>query len=181
MLNRVETNDIPDGIMKYINNNESIISNIPSVVEIPSDSDEKPENNTFIQSPKRMDYNINEGINPFQAQFENNIKDIDERIKNQDDQFYNDIINRDLEKYNRINNIGSSNSNSLNINNNNNNNNDIQNEHFEEIKEEKKIYIPNVISEIRGVTSKYNSSKINVIENNLDNKYQIIIEISKDE
>lgn len=171
ILKKDVQNDIPADVMKYINNNESIV---PEVVEIPSESKvnnvahNQPKQEE-IQTPVRIENNASNGINPFQVQFEDNIKKIDEEIQNQDENFYDRIINKDLEKNNLLYN----------------NPQKEENNHFEEIKEQKqpkqKVYIPNVISDVREITKKYNSDKINVVENNLDDRYQIIIEILKGE
>ena len=168
LLNKETKSDIPEGVMKFINNNDDIILEVPDVVEIPSEEDKKENvsnQNNIIQTPKRIENNS--GINPFQIQFENNIRKIDEQIKNNDENYYDSIINKDLEKNSIIY-----------------NNKEENISHFEEIKEEEKeqkIYIPNLISDIREITKKYNSSKVNIKENNLEDKYQIIIEIKKDE
>ena len=102
--------------------------------------------------------------NSIPIQFENNLRKIEEQISGKENSYYDDIINKNI-----------------NI------------KDFEELrenikdnevvlKEEKReIYLPNFILDIRNTIKKYDEEKVNIKENNLDSKYQIIIEVDKNE
>ena len=148
--------DIPENIKRFIENNEisEIKDNTPKFI-IEDDNKAKGE------------------LNPFQVKFENNIKRIEEEVHNQQDSYYDSIINNDLK----------------------NNNFDVVNlgNHMEEIKEDnnehqevheekeekKNINLLNMISEIRDYIYSINSPYVKKHEVDLPDKYQIIIEIDK--
>ena len=148
--------DIPENIKRFIENNEisEIKDNTPKFI-IEDDNKAKGE------------------LNPFQVKFENNIKRIEEEVHNQQDSYYDNIINNDLK----------------------NNNFDVVNlgNHMEEIKEDnnehqevheekeekKNINLLNMISEIRDYIYSINSPYVKKHEVDLPDKYQIIIEIDK--
>lgn len=164
--------DIPEGIRKFIENNE--ISTI---------EDKKTK---FIIQEDGLNDNINgekqkEEINPFQMRFEDNIKRIEEEVQNKQESYYDNIINNDL-KNNNFDFV------------------DLGN-HMEEIKEEPKEdeietpteelkeminledkfapSLPKMIAEIREFIYSINSPLVRKHEVDLPDKYQIIIEIDK--
>jgi len=97
-----------------------------------------------------------DSINPFQVSFKDNIKKIEEELENQKEDYYDKIINNDY----RNNNF----------------------DYLENIinKEEKKEDIPAVITKVRNFIDGINSSNINTSEEDLPDKYRIVIEIKKD-
>ena len=151
---KVVEDDIPAGIRKFIENNEI------STIEEPK-FDEKTDENENKESE----------LNPFQTKFEDNIKRIEEEIKNQNDTYYDKIINDDLMK-----NAASV----VNIGNN-----------VEEIKESTNVEqlnvpqykgnvnVDKIVFEIKDFVDSINSQAVKVHENDLPDKYQIIIEINK--
>ena len=166
LLKKDVQNDIPEGVMKFINNNEEIVPETPAVVEIKSEPEpQKVNNNQNVEKPINPIRLENDTINPFQVQFENNIKKIDEKIQNENESFYDKVINRDIESNKSLYNEQEKT-----------NNNEVK-----PVKKEVKVYIPNVISDVRDIAKKYNSPKVTIKENNLSDRYQIIIEIKKGE
>ncbi len=163
--------DIPEGIRKFIENNE--ISTI---------EDKKPK---FIIHEDNLNDNNDEKqkeeMNPFQMRFEDNIKKIEKEIQNKQESYYDNIINNDL-KNNNFDFV------------------DLGN-HMEEIKEnpednkEKSTIentmekvnledkftpsLPKMVSEIREFIYSINSPLVRKHEVDLPDKYQIIIEIDK--
>lgn len=157
ILNKnVVDNDIPNEIQKFLdeedvikedkeldnteNNNiepkvgEFFVSNIPEVVDI-NEIDNKKDAN----------------INPFQSQFVDNIRKIQENVSNRDEQYYDDIINSN-----------------------------ISNERKTEVRtEERKNSLPRIISEIRGFVNQMDNKNITINEADLPEKYVITIEIEK--
>ena len=169
-------NDIPEGLMKFLEqemkketesaeNKIDHISelNIPEVVNIDDMSQERQN-----KEEKQV-----ESLNPYQTEFENNIRKIDEQIQNQkDSSYYDEIINNAMkDRYNfkeeqekKIED---------------NNDNTIEDNNIRE-EENKKITLPNMISKVRELVSDLN--KTNIIttqEMDLPDKYKIVIEIDK--
>lgn len=129
---------------------------VPQVIEI-----DNPETDRLV-------------INPFQERFENSIRKINEEISNKEESYYDDIINNDMQKtkFNFID-LGDEDENS---------------EPVQEIKEEiRRAYVPDekiprIISELRDfVESVGAGDAIKTTEIDLEDKYQVIIEINKKE
>ena len=129
---------------------------IPQVIEI-----DNPETDRLV-------------INPFQERFENSIRKINEEISNKEESYYDDIINNDMQKtkFNFID-LGDEDENP---------------EPVQEIKEEiRRAYVPDekiprIISELRDfVESVGAGDAIKTTEIDLEDKYQVIIEINKKE
>lgn len=179
MLNKSTIdNDIPEGLMKFLEQEMKKDSeeaeekiehiselNIPEVVNIEDEPKEEKKNDKEEEK---------QTLNPFQAEFENNIRKIDEQLQNQkDSSYYDEIINNAMkDRYN----IKEENNES--------------HEEIENIEEEKqeltkentnqKITLPNMISKVRELVSDLN--KTNIIttqEMDLPDKYKIVIEIDK--
>ena len=178
ILNKVaiSDNNIPDQILQIMKDKEIINfdeNNKPEVVNI----EDKEES---------------EKINPFQSQFEQNVRKIEENIDNHADSFYDRIISEDLK-------------------NNNFDYPDVKEEHEEkvvetEVKEEPKVEdvepliedvepliddveplidkpnnLPKTISKVRSFINGLNDNSIEISEMDLEDKYQIIISIKKDD
>ena len=179
MLNKSTIdNDIPEGLMKFLEQEMKKDSeeaeekiehiselNIPEVVNI--EDEPKEENKNDKEEEKQT-------LNPFQAEFENNIRKIDEQLQNQkDSSYYDEIINNAMkDRYNIK------------------EENNVSHEEIKNIEEEKqelpkentnqKITLPNMISKVRELVSDLN--KTNIIttqEMDLPDKYKIVIEIDK--
>ena len=164
MLNKSEEiDDIPEEIKKYIiPENEVTEENVktPEVVNI---SMSKNDNN---------DNNDAGSINPFQIQFEDNLRKIEKQIEdNNENDFYDKIIENDLKnKFNFI------------------EMND-DNPQEKELKENDELHnnvepednIHRTIGNIRNYIKNINNNgNINVREIDLSDRYQIIIEVRKD-
>ncbi len=179
MLNKSTIdNDIPEGLMKFLEQEMKKDSeeaeekiehiselNIPEVVNIEDEPKEEKKNDKEEEK---------QTLNPFQAEFENNIRKIDEQLQNQkDSSYYDEIINNAMkDRYNIK------------------EENNVLHEEIENIEEEKqelqkeitnqKITLPNMISKVRELVSDLN--KTNIIttqEMDLPDKYKIVIEIDK--
>ncbi len=180
-------NDIPVGLMKFLEQEmqketesaENKIDHIselnkPEVVNIDDMSNDIPKENQIHEENKEEQKE--ESLNPYQTEFENNIRKIDEQIQNQkDSSYYDEIINnamkdrynfsdKEPEKHDEYNDE---------------NHNDIE-EQNNVLEENKKITLPNMISKVRELVSDLN--KANIIttqEMDLPDKYKIVIEIDK--
>ncbi len=183
LLNKMSVdNDIPEGLKKFLEQEmkketlenkeeqENKIDNIsemkiPDVVNIDEITEEKSHEEP---QPK-------ETLNPFQTEFENNIRRIEEELqKPKDSNYYDEIISSAMkdrynfkeEQENKIDeNIQREN---VNI------------EKSNDTEEPKKITLPNMISKVRELVSDLN--KTNIIttqEMDLPDKYKIVIEIDK--
>ena len=160
---KTDDNDIPLEIKKFIGeelpeNKDYLINNIPEVVDIfeTEPTEDKPKDQIDTSSTD---------INPFQTQFEDSIKRINSELNNKDEHYFDTVINSNI---------------------------NIQDTPVEEPKEElimdeikdepKKESLPRIISEIRGFINQMNNNeKITSTELDLPDKYQIIIEIAKDD
>ena len=160
ILNKnVVEDDIPDEIRKYIlprddnlnvSNNQFVIS-VPEVLTI-EEEEEKP-----VEEKKPE-----EEINPFQIQFQDGIKKIEEEVKNQQDSYYDRIISDDLR--------------------NNDYNYKMVKEYEEEsVKKEENVVknVSNTVTKVREFIKNINDEKVNTFEKDLPDRYQIIIEIKK--
>jgi len=146
-------NDIPYQIKQIIDikpqndnidNNES---NTPNVVNIKEDS-----SNT---------------INPFQLQFENNVKKIEETIQNHSDSYYDSIINSDLKKSNfEYNNLNKEPLKTI-------------DDLIDKPEIEEEVNLPSIIGKVRKFVNELDNDVINSEEEDLPDKYRIIIEIKK--
>ena len=181
---RMTVRQTEDEISKILNKNDNTIpSNINKIIE--EDKGEEREIPHFVQYVPEV-VNIDDEINPFQSKFEENIRKIEENINNQEESYYDKIINDDLR----------------------NNNFDInKNKHIEfdddeeepeityevddekEEKEEKenktkpisdKISIINVVNKVRDFVDDFDDDRINTKEEDFPDRYRIIIEIEKD-
>ena len=175
--------NIPEDIKKFLteepekdkkkkNDISQFLGNIPNIVEI-----DNKESNIV-----KIDNNDRTIINPFQERFESSIKKIDEEIKDKEESFYDNIINNNIEKtkFNFID-LGTENESvdSPKI-----INNDVlpveNNSIFESQKTDEKL--PKMISEVREfVNSLGNSHVVTTKELDFPDKYQIIVEIRKNE
>ena len=169
---RMTVRQTEDEINKMLSKNDNTIpSNINKFIE-----PEKEENKDIAQFKQYVPdvVNIEDEINPFQSKFEENIKKIEESLNNQEESYYDRIINNDLK----------------------NNNFDINKGHIEfddeeekqiepktiEIKQENnKISIINVVNKVRDFVDDFDDSRIRTKEEDFNDKYRIIIEIEKDD
>ena len=170
-------NDIPEGLMKFLEQEmkketESAENKIDHISEL-----DIPEVVNIDDTPKEIQNKEEqkvESLNPYQTEFENNIRKIDEQIQNQkDSSYYDEIINNAMkDRYNfkeEKEQIQEDN-----------NENYINQEENKIEKEPQKITLPNMISKVRELVSDLN--KTNIIttqEMDLPDKYKIVIEIDK--
>ena len=133
--------DIPQEIRKYIDREDENYT-------INKEEEKKPIINIDNNDTGR------EEINPFQLQFKDNLRKIEEELENNEESYYDSIINRDLEKH------------SIKV---------------EQESVNKKTDIPNVIAKVRDLIKDFDNNIITTKENDLTDKYQIIIEIKKEE
>ena len=165
ILNKnVEENDIPEDIQKFLDDKE--------------ETDKyKYEGSKFIKyTPEVLNIDDNnEDINPFQVRFKDSLKKIEEEIEGQEESYYDKIIaddfknNREsIEKfYNRERNKETEEKK--------------EETKEEEIKAEKdKDTITTVLNKVRNIIKDFDSSKVKTKEEDLEDKYRIIIEIEKD-
>ena len=149
--NYKEEDDIPSEIRKFIEREDN------DFVENEEPVEEETPDVVTIESPKNEEENNNEDINPFQVSFKDNIRKIEEELENQkEEDYYDKIINNDYRNTNF--------------------------DYLENIinKEEKKEDIPAVITKVRNFVSDISSDNINTTEEDLPDKYRIVIEIKKD-
>ena len=149
--NYKEEDDIPSEIRKFIEREDN------DFVENEEPVEEETPDVVTIESPKNDEENNNEDINPFQVSFKDNIRKIEEELENQkEEDYYDKIINNDYRNTNF--------------------------DYLENIinKEEKKEDIPAVITKVRNFVSDISSDNINTTEEDLPDKYRIVIEIKKD-
>ena len=155
---KIDDNDIPNEIKKFITNDDS--------EESKEENQEEQKEIHFVNEVPEV-VNISEKnnseeevINPFQAKFEDNIRKIQSEIFNKDEKYYDDVINNS-----NINNLVSNKEDFI----------------LEEItSDNNKEDLPKMISRIRGFINDMNKNgNISVSEVDLDNKYQILIEIKK--
>ena len=148
--------DIPDNIRKYINpnsnpnnniSNKDFINSVPEVLSI-DDEEEKKE-----EKPKEHD-------NVFQIQFKDNIRKIEEEIRNHDNNYYDNIINNNLKN------------NNIKVENN-------SNKEEEKPTTNKNNNISNIVTKVREFVKDFDSNSIKTKEENLPDKYRIVIEIDK--
>ena len=161
ILNKHEE-DIPEDIVKFINSRD--------------EEKYKFEDNQFVKTTQevpevlKIEDNPEEGdINPFQFKFQQGIKRIQEELDEPQEESYYDKIIEDDFKNNRmsIENFY--------------NRERTTNEELEEIKETKnKEDITSVVKKVRDLIKDFDKSKIQVKDEDLDNKYRIIIDIEKD-
>ncbi len=178
-------NDIPESINKIIN-------------PIKEEKTEKPH---FIQYVPDV-VNIEEEINPFQAKFQENIRKIEENINNQEESYYDKIINDDFKN----NNFDIENYNNIETNKEESSENE---DKFNEIvdkkpelifeeneltekkpeiifdediksKENNKVSIINVVNKVRDFVSDFDDKSIITKEEDFPDRYRITIEIEKD-
>ena len=163
IINKPEKlDDIPDDIKKFIEpekNENKFIQEIPEVVNINMISREQPEQE--------------ESISPFQTKFSDNLKKIEEQIEqNSENDFYDKIIENSLNSNNYgIKEIDDKNNNGI----------DDRIETIDLGGTTEKVKIPDLISNIRNYIKTLNG-KESIITREIDypNKYQIVIEIKKD-
>ena len=159
LLNKnIVEDDIPEGIRKFIENNEISTINEPKFIE-------KLDTEVSQEEDRKQE------LNPFQTKFEDNLKKIEEEIKNQNDSYYDKIINNDLRNK------------SLDI-------VDLGN-HMEEINEDNPVEeldlnpnrenknLDKIVFEIKDFINSINSASVKTREHDLPEKYQIIIDIYK--
>ena len=149
--------------------NKSTIENdipkqIKEIIEIKPFEEETINN---IQTVQNKEDRKEDNISPFQIQFENKLKEIEESVNNNNESYYDRIINNDLKKYN-FDYTNDRNTKIINTEIKEENNND---------KEEKNI--PKTISNIRNYINSLGNN-IKITEHDFDDKYQIIINIEKD-
>lgn len=142
--NYKEEDDIPSEIRKFIERDEE--ESKPEVVQIETPKEE-------LKEEINEDY---DEINPFQVSFQDNIKKIEEELANQQESYYDKILNNSF----------------------NNNNFDYLEKKEETLKEENNI--TNVISKVRNFVGNIKNDNITTNEEDLPDKYRIIIEIKKD-
>ena len=167
---RLTVKQTEDEINKLLNNykeEDDIPSSVRRFIERDGDDytyieEEKPE--VVEIDKKEEDY---KDINPFQVSFQDNIKRIEEELENEKDVDYYDKIISNSYYNNNFDYLEK-------INNNREEKNDIG---LDEINPEN---IPNVVTKVRGFINDINSDKINTFEENLPDKYRIVIEIKKD-
>ena len=95
---RMTVRQTEDEISKILNKNDNTIpSNINKIIE--EDKEEEREIPHFVQYVPEV-VNIDDEINPFQSKFEENIRKIEENINNQEESYYDKIINDDLRNNN---------------------------------------------------------------------------------
>ena len=146
--------DIPFEIRKYLDRKDNDIKE-----EV---DEEKPE---VVNIEEKEDYH--ESINPFQNTFQDRIKEIESEIDNKEDSFYEDIINNSMtnNQYDFLN-----------------NSNFLKNTKYNEESHEEVKSIPEVISKVRSFVKEFDeASIIETKETDLPDKYQIIIEIKKEQ
>ena len=143
--NYKEEDDIPSEIRKYIEREvePQIIEDTPKVVEITNDE-------------RSVD-----DVNPFQVHFQDNIKKIEEEIRNKKESDYDEIINNDI-KNNKHSFLSKDPNQNI----------DYYNDKNEDV--------PSVVSRVREFVGKFDKDKIDVREFDLEDKYRIVIEIKKD-
>ncbi len=148
-----EEDDIPSDIRRFIEKNDLI------------DTDGKEEIEEEDEEPKHIENKEVNAINPFQNSFQDSIRKIEETIDDKEDSYYDRIINNDLRNSNiKFNNL---------------NEEEIESQ-FNEIINNEKESVPNVVSKVRSFVKNFDNNKnIETKEIDMPDKYQIIIEIKK--
>ena len=162
ILNRFkEEVDIPDGIQKFIDRDDTI-------QEIEEEKEKVEEPIVEPKIIKETYEDTNKEMSPFQSNFESNLRKIEEIIQNKEDSYYDRIIDNDMKKNN--------------YEENNHENKFIYENNNKSIFEENKaISIPYVISRVRNLIKDIDDEvEIETQEENLPDKYKIVIEIKKD-
>ena len=155
-----EVDDIPSDIRKFIERDEYI--------------EELKEPEKQIDIPEIVEIDNKENINPFQSNFEDSIRRIEEVIQNKEDSYFDKIINNDI-KNNRLDFINNSDKVKK-------NDNVVIEEKENIVKEEKPKSIPFVISKVRNFIKEFDiDSNVDTKEEDLPDKYKIIIEIKKED
>ena len=161
LLNKATVdNDIPEQIIKIMNDKTNN-------TEVEEQDNQKQETPSVISID---DDTTKEVINPFQIQFENNVKKIEENIDKQPERFYDEIINNDLKK-NNFNYIDNSII------------NEIKKQSVEETRKEEKdnSNVVSLISKVRSFVNNIKDENIEIKELDLADKYQIVINIKKED
>ncbi len=175
---RLTVRQTEDEISKLLNKNDNDIpDSINKVIESKESNPKVKENTHFINYVPEV-VNIEDEINPFQARFQENIKKIEENINNQEESYYDKIINDDFK----------------------NSKNELNKTHIEfdedeDIKEEPKVFekpkdnskkpvkpsILAMVNKVRDLVSDFEDERVNVKEEDSFDKYRITIEIDKDD
>ena len=179
---RMTVRQTEDEISKMLNKNDNTIpENINKIIA--DEKEEEKEIPHFVQYVPDV-VNIEDEINPFQSKFQENIRKIEENINNQEESYYDKIINEDLrnnkfevdrkthiefdddEKEPEIE-IGEP--------------EEEKEENEEEAKPVRnKISIINMVNKVRDFVDDFDDDRINTKEEDFPDRYRIIIEIEKD-
>ena len=147
-----EEDDIPQEIRKYINREEETFKNDkPRIQEI---QEENEDINPFQEE------NEKNNINPFQVSFQDNIRKIEEELDSEKEEgFYDKIINNDFNKnkFDYLENI------------------------INEKDKKNNKDIPSIISKVRNFVNNFDKEYIHTEEEDLPDKYRIVIEINKED
>ena len=163
---RLTVKQTEDEINRILNKDEEE-DDIPSEIRKYIDREEEiPEYNKQPQIQEIKEDNIvnnnDESINPFQVSFEDNIKKIEKELEDEkEEDYYDKIINNDFK----------------------NNNFDYLEKIIKEEEKNKKEKkdIPNVISKVREFVNNFDKEYISTQEEDLPDKYRIVIEIKKED
>ena len=150
--------DIPSEIRKYIERDDIDYlyeDDRPEVVEIKNPKISIDEDKPIVNITDEKEVNDTNEINPFQVHFQDNIKRIEKELENKQESYYDKIIDNDFK----------------------NTNFDYLETEEEETQTEN---IPNVITKVRSFVNNIESNSIETKEEDLPDKYRIIIEIKKD-
>lgn len=150
--------DIPSEIRKYIERDDIDYlyeDDRPEVVEIKNPKISIDEDKPIVNITDEKEVNDTNEINPFQIHFQDNIKRIEKELENKHESYYDKIIDNDFK----------------------NTNFDYLEPEEEETQTEN---IPNVITKVRSFVNNIESNSIETKEEDLPDKYRIIIEIKKD-
>ena len=154
-----QTEDEISHLLRGNKEEEEIPEDIKKYIEPPIDN--KYVANRFIEKVPDVVNIDNQLINPFQVRFEDSVKRIKDEVENQDESFYDRIINDDLRKMEQKNN---------------------KEQHVEKVNVEKPQVqeISKVISNVRNFVKGINGENIKTEELDLEDRYRIVIEIMKD-
>ena len=163
ILNNTETdNDIPDDIKTILNtqqDNKFIDESFLKTLE--EEHPVEKEENKIPEVVNISDVEEKEPINPFQVEFEDNLRKIEEKIRTEDESYYDKVINSNLNPESNLNTEPK------------------LPEELETIKIDKPN-LPNMISKVREFVSDLNKDNIITTEEvDLPDKYKIVIEIEK--
>lgn len=164
-----DVDDIPNDIRKFIERNDFIEEEKPLVEE---KQEEKEEEIPQVINIDKEEYDNKEEINPFQTNFQDSIRRIEEVIQNKEESYYDKIINNDIRRTNFEfdNKVEPQEKLTENL--------DIMREE----KEDEVVSIPSVISKVRSFIKEFNVDKnVETKEEDLPDKYKIIIEIKKED